>query len=50
LSVRSRADGRELRIRIEPFIERIRNEVSGYPTRPLSFPVLLSQRPGYKNI
>ena len=50
LSVRSRADGRELRMGIEPFIERIRNEVSGYPTRPLSFPVLLSQRPGYKNI
>jgi len=50
LSVRSRADGRELRMGIEPFIERIRNEVSGYPTRPLSFPALLSQRPGYKNI
>src|SRR5881409_2853942 len=50
LSVRSRADGKELRVGIEPFVERVRNEVSGYPTRPLSFPVLLSQRPGYKNI
>ena len=50
LSARSRAEGKDLRIGLEAFIERVRTELSGYPTRPLSFPSLLSQRPGYKNI
>ncbi len=50
LTVRSRGQGREIKIGIEPFLARIREETSGYPRRPLSFPVALSQRPGYKNL
>jgi len=50
LSVRSRAEGKELKLSVERFLQRVRDELSGYPTRPLSFPVLLSQRPGYKNV
>ena len=50
LTVRSREQGREVKIGMEPFLKRVKEETSGYPTRPLSFPVSLSQRPGYKNI
>jgi threonyl-tRNA synthetase len=50
LTVRSREEGKEVKSTIHEFLKRISDETTGYPTRPLSFPILLSQRPGYKRI
>ncbi len=50
LSVRSRADGQELKITLEALLTRIRRDVEPYPSRALTFPALLSQRPGYKRV
>ena len=50
LTVRSREEGKELKIGLEEFLKRVQGETSGYPTRALSFPIMLSQRPGYKNV
>ncbi|TMI48416.1 threonine--tRNA ligase [Candidatus Bathyarchaeota archaeon] len=50
LSVRSRASSKESKIALTPFLKQFKNEVEGYPTRPLTYPALLSQRPGYKRM
>ena len=50
LSVRSRADSKESKIGLTAFLKRLKGEVEGYPVRPLTYPVLLSQRPGYKRM
>ena len=48
LSVRTREDGKEIKTSVSDLISRIRSETQGYPTRSLTYPKLLSQRPGYK--
>ncbi len=50
LSVRARMEGREIKTTLSGFLKRIATETEGYPSRPLTYPRLLSQRPGYKNI
>jgi threonyl-tRNA synthetase len=50
LSIRLRADSKESKVSVTTFLKRFRAEVEGYPVRPLSYPVLLSQRPGYKRM
>jgi len=50
LSIRSRADAKESKITLAMFLKRLKAEVEGYPIRPLTYPALLSQRPGYKRM
>ncbi len=50
LSIRQRSDGKEIKASMEDFLHTIRGETAGYPTRPLTYPQLLSQRPGYKKM
>jgi threonyl-tRNA synthetase len=50
LSIRSRSDSKESKVSLTAFLKRFRAEVEGYPVRPLTYPVLLSQRPGYKRM
>jgi len=50
LSVRSRASSKESKIALTPFLKQFKAEVEGYPVRPLTYPALLSQRPGYKRM
>jgi threonyl-tRNA synthetase len=49
LSVRSRA-GAESKMTFAAFLGRLREETEGYPKRALTFPALLSKRPGYKRL
>ncbi|MEM1598466.1 MAG: threonine--tRNA ligase [Pyrobaculum sp.] len=44
LSVRVRGEG-QYKMSVEELVKRIKEEVRGYPTRPLYLPKLLSQRP-----
>lgn len=48
LSVRTREDGKEIKTSVSELISRIKSETQGYPTRSLTYPKLLSERPGYK--
>jgi len=48
LSVRTREDGKEIKTSMPELISRIKSETQGYPSRELTYPKLLSQRPGYK--
>ncbi len=48
LSVRTREDGKEIKTSMQELISRIKSETQGYPSRDLTYPKLLSQRPGYK--
>ena len=50
LSVRSRADSKESKVSLTTFLKRFRGEVEGYPAKTLTYPTLLSQRPGYKRM
>ncbi|HLC11574.1 MAG TPA: threonine--tRNA ligase [Candidatus Bathyarchaeia archaeon] len=50
LSIRSRADAKESKITLAAFLKRFKAEVEGYPIKPLTYPTLLSQRPGYKRM
>jgi threonyl-tRNA synthetase len=50
LSIRSRSDSKESKIAVPAFLKRVRVEVEGYPTKTLTYPTLLSQRPGYKRM
>ena len=50
LSVRSREEGKDIKTTAQGFVERVRKETIGYPSRPLTYPRLLSQRPGFKRI
>jgi threonyl-tRNA synthetase len=50
LSIRSRADSKESKIAVPAFLKRIKPEIEGYPTKSLTYPTLLSQRPGYKRM
>jgi threonyl-tRNA synthetase len=50
LSIRSRADAKESKITLAAFLKRFKAEVEGYPVKPLSYPTLISQRPGYKRM
>lgn len=49
LSVRSRA-GAESKMTFATFLGRLKEETEGYPKRALTFPALLSKRPGYKRL
>jgi len=48
LSVRVREDGKEIKTSVPELVSRIRSETQGYPSRELTYPKLMSQRPGYK--
>jgi threonyl-tRNA synthetase len=48
LSVRSREQGKEVKASVEDLVSRIKSEIQNYPSRPLTYPTLLSKRPGYK--
>src|SRR2546427_2094932 len=50
LSVRARSDGKEIKMAVSTLVTRISEELEGYPARSLSYPKLLTQRPGYKRI
>jgi threonyl-tRNA synthetase len=50
LSIRKRSDGTEMKTTVHEFLNHIREETGNYPTRTLSYPQLLSQRPGYKKM
>src|SRR5438132_11340828 len=50
LSIRSRADSKESKVALTVCLERVKAEVEGYPTKNLTYPTLLSQRPGYKRM
>src|SRR5712692_2096476 len=50
LSIRAREEGKEIKTTLNSFLKRIKAETEGYPTRQLTYPKLLSQRPGYKNM
>src|SRR5437867_208683 len=50
LSVRARSDGKEIKMAVSTLVTRISGELEGYPARSLSYPKLLTQRPGYKRI
>jgi threonyl-tRNA synthetase len=50
LSVRSREQGKEIKTSLNDLVSRIKSEIQGYPTRPITYPALLSRRPGYKRI
>ncbi len=50
LSIRARADSKESKIALPAFLKRIKAEIEGYTTRSLTYPILLSQRPGYKRM
>jgi threonyl-tRNA synthetase len=50
LSIRSRADSKESKLALAAFLKRIKAEIEGYPTKSLTYPILLSQRPGYKRM
>jgi len=48
LSVRVREDGKEIKASLPELVSRINSETQGYPSRELTYPKLMSQRPGYK--
>jgi threonyl-tRNA synthetase len=48
LSVRVREDGKEIKASLPELVSRIKSETQGYPSRELTYPKLVSQRPGYK--
>jgi len=48
LSVRVREDGKEIKASLPELVSRIKSETQGYPSRELTYPKLMSQRPGYK--
>ncbi len=50
LSVRSRADSKESKVALTAFLKGLKAEVEGYPSKTLTYPTLLSQRPGYKRM
>jgi len=50
LSIRSRADAKESKTEMATFLKNVKDEIKGYPTRTLTFPALVSQRPGYKRM
>jgi threonyl-tRNA synthetase len=50
LSIRSRADSKESKISLSAFLKRVNDEIEGYPSKSLTYPTLLSQRPGYKRM
>ncbi len=50
LSIRSRSDAKESKISLTAFLKMVNGEVEGYPTKNLTYPTLLSQRPGYKRM
>ncbi len=50
LSVRERSTGKEIKTTMEEFLRSFGRETADYPKRPLTYPQLLSQRPGYKKM
>ncbi|HZY95302.1 MAG TPA: threonine--tRNA ligase [Candidatus Bathyarchaeia archaeon] len=50
LSVRERSTGKEIKTTVEEFLESIGTEIAEYPRKTLTYPQLLSQRPGYKKM
>ena len=50
LSIRCRKEDKILQMNLDEFVKMIKNELAGYPYRPLSLPMLLSQRPVYKHL
>ena len=50
LSVRHREQGKELKTTANDLVTRVKQEIQGYPSTPLTYPTLMSKRPGYKRI
>jgi threonyl-tRNA synthetase len=50
LSIRARAEGKDIKTTADGLIARIKGEIEGYPSRALTYPKMLSQRPGYKRV
>jgi threonyl-tRNA synthetase len=50
LSIRSREDSKESKLALTAFLKKVKSEVEGYPSKTLTYPTLLSQRPGYKRV
>jgi threonyl-tRNA synthetase len=50
LSIRSREDSKESKLALTAFLKKVKSEVEGYPSKTLTYPTLLSQRPGYKRM
>jgi len=49
LPVRVRETGAQRRISIEKLAAEIREKTAGYPFRPLTLPLHVSTRPGYRS-
>ncbi|HIQ02991.1 MAG TPA: threonine--tRNA ligase [Desulfurococcales archaeon] len=50
LSIRCREENKILRMTLSEFVSLVKDKVKNYPYRPLSIPMLLSQRPTYKHL
>jgi threonyl-tRNA synthetase len=50
LSIRAREQGKEVKATVNDIVSRIKSDLRDYPTRPLTYPTLLSKRPGYKRM
>jgi threonyl-tRNA synthetase len=50
VAVRRRRDGKQYNSTVPELVEDIAACTKGYPSMPLKLPVLVSQRPGYKQI
>jgi threonyl-tRNA synthetase len=50
VAVRRRSDGKQYNVTLEELVKEISEATVGYPTMQLKLPVLLTKRPGYKQI
>ena len=50
VAVRRRSDGKQYSSSVSDLSKEVASLTGGYPTMPLRLPVLLSQRPGYKQL
>jgi threonyl-tRNA synthetase len=50
VAVRRRSDGKQYNVTLEELAKEIAANTVGYPAMPLRLPMLLTKRPGYKQI
>jgi threonyl-tRNA synthetase len=50
IAIRRRSDGKQYNATIPALVREIGELTAGYPRMPLRLPVLISQRPGYKQL
>jgi threonyl-tRNA synthetase len=50
VAVRRRSDGKQYSSSVSDLAQEVATFTAGYPTMPLKLPMLLSQRPGYKQL